>query len=114
MGRDPIALPARSVRYAVCEAMGAAVPEGFRPQPPARPTSAAGADVAEGVAVDGVAADPAVFDTDAAPSYRDRVEHPTSVFARMALDPSRLLARRAKYAERVRRARLSRWQETRG
>lgn len=71
----PIALPARSVRYAVCEAMGSAIPEGFRPEMPARAASAARANVPKGVSVDAVAADPAVFDTDAAPAYRDRVEH---------------------------------------
>jgi hypothetical protein len=66
--------PARLVREAVCEAMGSAVPEGFRPQAPPPTTVAAGTDEPERVAVQGVAADAAVFDTEAATSYGDSVE----------------------------------------
>lgn len=133
---------ARSVRDAVCEAMGSAVPEGFRPQATTPPTVAAGTDEPERVAVDRVAADTAVFDTDAATSYGDGVQHrlhldrPTVASQGAAQHSERDGAAVEHYpswrddraevrfywhpqgeanAEReaVRRARLSRWQEPR-
>lgn len=131
-GGTRIPLPARLVRNAVCEAMGSAVPEGFRPQRTTPATVAAGTDEPERVAVQGVAADTAVFDTDAATSYRDGVKHDGESVFLSALrnmppppgwkkvgDPvgesywRAMSVAEARERERARRARLSRWQEQR-
>ena len=105
---------------ALREAMGSSVTERFDVEGAPASDPSAGTPRPKGVAVDAVTADSAVTDPRPKSYDGDRVKHGTSVNPqeiwnkRVRFGGERYMAAENAERERNRRARLRRWQETRG
>lgn len=98
---------------AVCEAVGATVPDRFDTQRTPVATVAAGADEAEAHPSEGVAAGAAVLDTDGDGADTDGVDRRSDTLDGLSGGRKPDPQLDTPTAESVRLARLSRWQEQR-